>query len=174
MGRESRETYYFRRVFLSFVRVIDFLTSQPDWDGKHMIVYGSSQGGGSTLAAAGLDPRVTCAAANVPALCDHLGLLIGRPSGWPKIVPSPDAKAELVTAQYFDGVNFARHITCPIMVSVGLRDTTCPATTGLAAYNAIAHDQKRMMIFPTMGHAIDPEWNKAVAEFFTAHVKGEG
>lgn len=174
LGRESRETYYFRRVFLSFVRVIDFLTSQEDWDGQHMVVYGSSQGGGSTLAAAGLDPRVTCAAANVPALCDHLGLLLGRPSGWPKIVSSPEAKAEIATAQYFDGVNFARHIACPIMVSVGLRDTTCPATTGLAAYNAIPHDRKRMMIFPTMGHAIDPAWNAAVAEFFAAHVKGGG
>lgn len=29
---------------MSCVRAIDFLTSQPDWDGKNVIVQGGSQG----------------------------------------------------------------------------------------------------------------------------------
>ena len=45
-GRESRETSYFRGMFLRLVRAIDFLTSQPEWDGKVVAVIGHSQGGG--------------------------------------------------------------------------------------------------------------------------------
>ena len=34
---------------MSCVRAIDFLTSQPDWDGKNVIVQGGSQGGANAI-----------------------------------------------------------------------------------------------------------------------------
>ena len=40
----------------------------PEWDRKHLVVYGSSQGGGSALILAGFNKHVTALAANVPAL----------------------------------------------------------------------------------------------------------
>ena len=52
-GRESRETVYFRGMFLRLVRAIDFLTAQPEWDGRTVIVHGSSQGGAQSIVAAG-------------------------------------------------------------------------------------------------------------------------
>lgn len=164
-GRESRDTYYFRRVFLSFVRAIDFLTSQAEWDGEHMLVSGSSQGGGSTLVTAGLDPRVTAGAANVPALCDHKGLLIDRASGWPRLIPNAEATDVITTAGYFDAAYFASRITCPMLVSVGLIDRTCPATSVLAAYNAIPHERKQLLIYPKMGHEITKDWTAAQDAF---------
>ena len=51
-GREDREKNYFLDMFLRLVRAIDFLASQPEWNGKDVIVYGSSQGGFQALAAA--------------------------------------------------------------------------------------------------------------------------
>jgi cephalosporin-C deacetylase len=87
-GRESRDTIYFRGMFLRLVRAIDFLAAQPEWDGEHIIVYGHSQGGGQSLAAGGLDPRVTFIASGVPAICDHSGQAAGRINGWPKLVPN--------------------------------------------------------------------------------------
>ena len=86
-GRDSRETVYFRGMFLRLVRALDFLTSRPEWDGEHLIVIGHSQGGGQALAAGGLDPRVTLIATGVPAICDHSGRAEGRINGWPKLVP---------------------------------------------------------------------------------------
>ena len=74
-------------MFLRLVRALDFLTSRPEWDGKHLIVIGHSQGGGQALAAGGLDPRVTLIASGVPAICDHSGRAAGRINGWPKLVP---------------------------------------------------------------------------------------
>ncbi|HEY1111551.1 MAG TPA: acetylxylan esterase, partial [Opitutaceae bacterium] len=86
-GRESRETIYFLGMFQRVVRAIDFLTAQPEWDGRTVVVSGSSQGGFQAIAAAGIDPRVTFFTAGVPAGCDHTGSLAGRIAGWPKFIP---------------------------------------------------------------------------------------
>ncbi len=108
-GADSRDTYYFRYVVLGCVRAIDLLTSQPQWDGEHLVVTGSSQGGGLSLCLAGLDDRVSALAANVPALCDHTGLQQNRPSGWPRLIPADDPSGQITqVAPYFDAVNFAR------------------------------------------------------------------
>ncbi|MFM7606290.1 MAG: acetylxylan esterase, partial [Prosthecobacter sp.] len=77
-GNKDRETVYFKGMFLRLIRAIDFLTAQPEWDGKTLIVYGSSQGGFQALAAAGLDSRVTFICAGVPAGCDHTGSQANR------------------------------------------------------------------------------------------------
>ena len=161
-GRESRDTYYYRRVFLSFVRCIDFMCAQADWDGKNVIVNGSSQGGGSTLVAAGLDDRVTGAIANVPALCYHAGLFYGRASGWPRLIPGADAADIVATAGYYDAAHFAQSITCPVVVTVGLVDRTCPPTSVYAAYNGIPSDDRKIVVYPTMGHAVPKDWGALV------------
>ena len=44
-GREDRGQCYFLGMFLRMLRALDFLTSQPEWDGKILIVRGGSQGG---------------------------------------------------------------------------------------------------------------------------------
>ena len=162
-GREDRRTYYFHRVFLGCVRAVDYLTSRPEWDKKHMIVSGSSQGGALALVTAGLDSRITALAANVPAMCDHSGLAFGRRSGWPRLVPKgkdgkPDAKVLAVSA-YYDAVNFARRIRVPAVVGVGFIDNTCPATTVFSAYNVL-RGPKQIDTAPLMGHAISPNYRK--------------
>ncbi|MBT4816765.1 MAG: hypothetical protein HON70_13750, partial [Lentisphaerae bacterium] len=70
-GVPDREKYFFRRVYLGVDRAVNWLAARADWDGRHMVVDGSSQGGGSALIMAGLNKNITAAAANVPALCDH-------------------------------------------------------------------------------------------------------
>jgi cephalosporin-C deacetylase-like acetyl esterase len=162
-GRDDRLTYYFRRVFLGCVRAVDYLTARPEWDKQHLIVNGSSQGGALSLITAGLDPRITALAANVPAMCDHSGLAFGRISGWPRLVPTspdgvPDPKVLAVSA-YYDAVNFARKTSVPAIVGVGLIDTTCPATTVFSAYNVL-RGPKQIDIAPLMGHAQSQEYSK--------------
>jgi cephalosporin-C deacetylase len=139
-GRESRETVYFLGMFLRLVRAIDFLTSQPEWDGKTVVVSGASQGGYQAIVAAGLDSRVTFFAAGVPAGSDHTGALAGRIAGWPKFIPTNEKTPppEVVEAvKYFDCVNFAARAKAPGFFTVGFIDTTCPPTSVYAAYNAL-------------------------------------
>ena len=140
-GRESRETVYFLGMFLRLVRAMDFLAAQPEWDGRTLVVRGSSQGGAQAIAAAGLDSRVSFFAAGVPALCDHTATVVGRVCGWPKLVPvaadgKPDA-AILEVARYYDAVNFAARAKAPAIFTVGFIDTTCPPSSVYAAYNAL-------------------------------------
>ena len=140
VGRDSRETCYFLGMYLRLIRGIDFLTSQPEWDGKTVIVFGGSQGGAQAFAAAGLDSRVSFFAAAVPAMSDHTGMVAGRIAGWPKIVPmgadgKPDPKV-LEASRYFDDVNMAtRTKALGAYVTTGFIDTTCPPSSVYAAYN---------------------------------------
>ena len=157
-GADDLEKVYFKGMFLRLLRALDYLTDRPEWDGKVLIVEGSSQGGGQALVAAGLDHRVTLCLAAVPALCDHTGFIANRASGWPRIVPK-DAGGkynEKVTqvARCIDAMNFAMRIQCPTWVTVGLIDKTCAATSVYAGYNAIpAGVEKHILPQPAMGHA---------------------
>jgi len=173
-GREDRETMYFRGMFLRLVRAIDFLASQPEWDGRVVAVIGHSQGGGQALVAGGLDERVTFIATGVPAICDHSGRAIGRINGWPKLVPTetdgkPNAKI-LQAAQYFDAINFASRSRADAIMSVGFIDSTCPPSSCYAAYNQLS-GEKQIINEPLMGHAAPAHIHKAFFEAIKKHVK---
>jgi cephalosporin-C deacetylase len=175
-GRESRDTVYFRGMFLRLVRAIDFLTAQPEWDGKHVIVIGHSQGGGQALVAGGLDPRVTLIATGVPAICDHSGRAAGRINGWPKIVPNdsngkPDPQI-LEASRYIDAVNFATRCKADAIMSVGFIDTVCPPSSCFAAYNALL-GTKNIITEPLMGHAAPPHIYDAFFARVLKHVARE-
>jgi cephalosporin-C deacetylase len=139
--RSDREKAYFTGMMLRLVRAIDVLTAQPEWDGKHVVVSGTSQGGYQAIAAAGLDARVTFFAAGVPAGCDHSGMLVGRIAGWPKIVPVEEGKSDMAVieaARYVDCMNFAtRTKAAGAYFTVGFIDGTCPPTSVYAAYNQL-------------------------------------
>jgi cephalosporin-C deacetylase-like acetyl esterase len=175
LGNKDREQCYFKGMFLRLIRAIDFLTAQPEWDGKTLIVYGSSQGGFQAFAAAGLDERVSFFCAGVPAGCDHTGSQANRIAGWPKIVPNdaegkPDAAA-LQTSRYFDCVNFATRAQCKgAAVTVGFIDTTCPPTSVYAAYNALMIP-KALHADILSGHTSTPAASKFMQEAALNHVR---
>ncbi|MCD6359508.1 MAG: acetylxylan esterase [Armatimonadetes bacterium] len=167
-GREDRDTYYFHHVFLGCVRALDYLTSRPEWDGEHLTVTGSSQGGGLSLCLAGLHEKVTALAANVPALCDHTGFLRNQASGWPRLVPGDDDGTIAQVSRYYDAVNFARKFTGAAWVTLGLIDRTCPATSVYAAYNSLG-GEKVLLVFPQMGHAVPPDYGAPRIEWIKQH-----
>lgn len=140
-NKNDREKAYFTGMMLRLVRAIDVLTAQSEWDGKHVVVSGASQGGYQAIAAAGLDARVTFFAAGVPAGCDHSGMLVNRIAGWPKIVPMVDGKPDMAVLEayrYIDCMNFAtRTKAAGAYFTVGFIDTVCPPTSVYAAYNQL-------------------------------------
>lgn len=162
-GRESRDTYYFMGVYFRVLRALEFLTEQPEWDGKTLIILGGSQGGGLALAGGALDPRVSFMVVNVPGLTDHTGMVADRIAGWPKAIPKdadglPDPKV-LEAMRYYDGVNFAARIKIPVHMEVGFIDVICPPTCSYAAYNSLA-GPKEMVTHIDRGHDIGPQiWN---------------
>lgn len=145
-GLTNRDEVYFRGMYLRLLRTIDFLTKQPEWDGKRILVIGESQGGGQALIAAGLDPRVSAVVAIVPAMCDWFGSLSKRMGGWPQPFESNAAKQEMLKSlPYFDAANILKGSKAIIYTEIGLIDMTCPSTSVYAAVNQ-AKGQK--MIYP--------------------------
>lgn len=160
IGNDSRETSYYLRMYLSCVRGIDYLKSRPDWDGKTIIVMGGSQGGMQSLVTAGLCEDITAALADVPAGCDMLGPTVGRKGGWPQwydwtkgIDWHQPEQADKVheASRYFDVVNFASRIRCPVLVGTGLVDDVCPSAGVIAAVNQI-QAPKELIIIPNATH----------------------
>lgn len=151
-GLTSRDELYFRGMYLRLLRTIDFLTKQPEWDGKRILVIGESQGGGQALIAAGLDQRVSAVVAIVPAMCDWFGPLAGRMGGWPQPYDSNDSKKEMLKAlPYFDAANILKDSKAIIFAEIGLIDMTCPSTSVYAAINQ-AKGQKIIYTVPYRPH----------------------
>jgi cephalosporin-C deacetylase-like acetyl esterase len=155
LGNDDREASYFLRMYLSAAQALEYLMTRPDWDGKTLVVSGASQGGQQALMLAGLLPKnITAALALVPAGCDMLAPAEGRASAYPNWYSNTwdkDAAKVRETSKYFDVVNFARHIQCPVLIGLGLRDEVCPPATVLAAVNVIP-SPKEVLILPKSGH----------------------
>ena len=139
IGMEDRDKSYFVRMFMACHRAVDYLASRDDWDGKTLLVTGNSQGGIQSFVSAGLNPKVTEVMVCIPAGCDHSGALVGRKPGWPfrMVQVDPSKMAQIKTFGYFDGVNFAARIKCPVLIGLGLIDETSPPSGVFAAANQL-------------------------------------
>lgn len=125
IGNRDRERCYFLDMYLRDTRAIDYIMSRPDWDGKTIVLVGTSMGGQQSLVTAALNPgRVTAVIVNEPAGADTNGDLHGRKAGYP-YWDSSDPEV-MKTSLYFDPVNFAPLIKAPTIIGVGFIDTTAP------------------------------------------------
>jgi len=135
IGRHSRDESYFLPMYLGDYRAAEYLASRADWNGRTLVVMGTSMGGQQGFAVAGLDPRVTALIANVPAGCDLLGPLAGRAAPYPNWdVERPEVRR---TASYFDAAHFAPRIRARALVSMGFIDETTPPAGIWAAFNQL-------------------------------------
>jgi len=149
--------YYYRRVFTDAARAIDAARSHPAVDASRIAVMGGSQGGGITIAAAGLVPDVTAALPDVPFLC-HYRRATELVDTFPykeiaEYCHTHRDKIETVfeTLSYFDGVNFAARSQAKALFSTALMDQVCPPSTVFAAYNHWA-GEKDIKVYPYNGH----------------------
>jgi cephalosporin-C deacetylase-like acetyl esterase len=150
IGNESRETSYFLRMFLGCRRAVEYLASRPDWDGKTLVVIGTSQGGIQSFVTAAFEPRVTAVIVEVPAGCDPGANAAGRAFGWPYWGAAHSEKA-METSRYYDADCFAARTKCPLLVGVGLVDITSPAGAVYAAFNQ-AQGPKEIVPMPQADH----------------------
>ena len=155
-GLDSPETYIYRGAYADCVRAVDYLVTRPDVDPKRIGVEGGSQGGALTFATAALDRRITAAAPDVPFLSDFEKYI--EVAQWPGNEwrdygnrPGKSLKEVLRTLSYFDIKNLAPWITCPLLMSAGLQDPTCPPRINFAAYNKVT-SPKDYRIYPFGDH----------------------
>jgi len=179
----DRSKFYYRGGYVDCLRGIDFLASRIEVDADRIGMLGTSQGGGLTLATCALDAqdparrRVKAASAHVPFLCNYpVAVRIATTGPYEhvqKYVKENPATAQqyLDTLSYFDPVNLAPGITCPVLMSVGLKDTTCPPETILPVFDAI-QSKKSIVVYPDLTHAHSLEFRQMEMEWLTRHLMG--
>lgn len=153
---DDRDQSYYLRMYLGNCQALEYLMTRPDWDGKTIVIMGTSQGGQQTLVVAGLYPgKVTAALPLVPAACDAQAPSMNRagsfPNWWAQVDAGQDPAKVRETGKYFDPVYFAARIRCPVLLGLGLRDEVCPPATIFAAANQISAPTE-LIILPTSGH----------------------
>lgn len=155
-GLRSPQEHYYRRVFSDAVRAVEAARSHPDIDGR-IVVSGGSQGGGISLAVAGLVDDLTAVWADQPFLCHYeRAATITDAAPYSELARYLSQHADKVetsfaTLSYLDGMNFAARATAPAHFSVGLMDAVCPPSTIYAAYNHYAAE-KDMTVYQFNGH----------------------
>lgn len=165
-------TYSYRGFYVDALRGVDFLLSRPEVDVRRIGVFGSSQGGGLSLVAAALRKEIRAASIGAPYLCGFMDA-IELTDGYPyeeinDYLRSYPQRREAVrrTLAYFDGINFASRITCPLIVNIGLQDNVCPPETGFAVFNAIHSEQKKLYTYDRSGHDAGRKEHDDVIEAF--------
>jgi cephalosporin-C deacetylase len=159
-GIESPENYYYRRIMTDCVRAVDAVAELPGLDPQRVIVAGGSQGGGLTIAVAGLvGDRVAAALPDVPFLCHYRRAAdISGEGPYVELAKylcrhsQTRVESTFATLAYFDGVHFAQRATAPTLFSVGLMDPICPPSTVYAAFNHYAATDRTITVWPFADH----------------------
>jgi cephalosporin-C deacetylase-like acetyl esterase len=156
VGNTDRETSYFLNMYLRDSRVLDYLFTRPDWDGKTIVLMGTSMGGQQSLALAGLRPaKISAVLVCVPAGMDLNGDLHGRKAGYPNW-PSNDPKV-MRTALYFDPINFASRIKAPVLATMGFIDTISPPAGIWTALNQIPGPKEPLPMIESEHNNLTPQ-----------------
>ena len=169
---DDKDNYYYKRVFVSCARAVDFLASLDFVDAERIGVMGGSQGGALTITTAYLNPKVKCGAAFYPAMCDLTGYLYDQGNAWPYLFKNKAlaTKERLETVKYYDVVNFARHLAVPMWVSYGYNDLVVCPTSIQGAINEMP-TQPEVMIVPQSRHWTYPEQDSARSKWMMNQLK---
>jgi len=170
----DKNTYGYKGFYVDAIRAIDFLLAQPEVDPTRIGLTGGSQGGALTILVAAMRNDVIAAAApQAPYLCgyvDSARLTHTYPyeemNDYARLHPGSEA-AIAETLHYYDLVNFAPRITCPILVNIGLQDDVVPPETGYAVFDAISSKEKKLHAYDGYGHDANVyEHGALINEFF--------
>lgn len=156
VGNTDRETSYFLNMYLRDSRALDYLLTRPDWDGKTIVLMGTSMGGQQSLVLAGLRPeKITAVLVCVPAGADANGDLHGRKAGYPNW-PADNPKV-MSAALYFDPINFASRIHAPVLAAIGFIDTISPPAGIWTALNQIPVSKEPLPMVESEHNNLTPQ-----------------
>lgn len=174
----DRNTYAYRGFYVDAARAVDFLHTRAEVDRTRIGVQGSSQGGALTITTAALRAdAIACGAAGAPYLCGFLDAArLTRSYPYEEINEYlrryPEREPAMrETLNYFDGINFAANVRCPMLVHLGLQDDVCAPETGFAMYEALA-GPKEIHTFPGSGHDAGSHWiGPRIQAFLAEHLQ---
>lgn len=163
----------YREIYMDCVRAIEFLLSREEVDKSKIGVVGMSQGGGLTLATAGLASKHVSACAffdpfptDIPNMLRTRKMIKTEIEGFVNYYSdSCNYTQALNTLNYLDTKHFAERISCPTLFLTGLFDDDCPSRVGFSAFNEITAP-KEFIIFPNDSHIAESNYKSNAMDFF--------
>ncbi|AGY82531.1 acetylxylan esterase [Carnobacterium inhibens] len=172
---EGKNNLYFRQVFLDTAHVARILKSMDFVNENRIYAQGASQGGGLTIACAGLVPDLYRIYVSYPFLSDYRKAysLGAQTSAFEEIPywfqfrdPLHTREKEIFdTLEYIDIQHFAPRIKAEVCWAVGMQDTIVPPITQMATYNNIT-TKKNLIVLPEYGHEYLPKVSDDMRSYF--------
>lgn len=166
---ENRDEYVYRAVYMDCVRGLDFLCAYAAMgiDTNKIVVDGSSQGGGLAIALAAMDKRVKLATVQVPLYADIRAAYaitalnpksqtpVGMLVNYVRTHPAFTKEKLFDVWDYYDPLNFAPDVKCPVIMAIGLLDEFCPPRCSLSMYNQLTNKRNELWSSPEKTHEVD-------------------
>ncbi len=153
----DRDTYYMKAIYLDALRSVDMLRLIPDLDCSSIGVIGKGLGAAAALFTAVYSDRVSALVMETPGFC-YLPMNQNLSTGAAaaeinEFVATTKAKRKLIKTNltYFDALNFSDKVTCPVLVTVGFKDTIAPPGCVFSFFNHLL-TEKTIEVYPDGGH----------------------
>ncbi|MGE6631972.1 acetylxylan esterase [Bacillus sp. NPDC077027] len=177
-GILSKETYYYRGVYLDAVRALEVIRSFSETDNGRIGVIGGSQGGALALAAAALSDIPKVVVADYPYLSNFeraIDVALQEPyleiNSYFRRNSDPQVeKMALETLSYFDLINLAAWVKQPTLIAIGLVDEVTPPSTVFATYNHL-ETEKEIKVYRYFGHEFIPAFQMEKLAFLQKHLQ---
>ena len=157
---DDLESCYMKRLDQDALKIIDIIRDPNIFENiknRGIMLAGPSQGGGLSIMAASLTKhKIAAVVADVPSDCALINRVINREGKYGVIddflKDHPELKEKVFeNLNYFDCINMAEKIKCPILFSVGLDDKICPPKYFYLAYEKIK-SAKELIKYEGYGH----------------------
>ena len=172
---EGPENLYFKRVFLDTAQAANILMSLDYVDEQHIYAQGASQGGGLTIACAGLVPQIKKVIVTYPFLSDYRQAYQrgAQDTAFEELAywfqfrdPLHTREAAFFDAlEYIDIQHLARRVQAEVYWAMGLQDNIVPPETQLATYNKL-NTHKELICLPEYGHEYLPKISDTLRNVF--------
>ncbi|MEI6788419.1 MAG: acetylxylan esterase [bacterium] len=162
LGRSTES----KSLYLNAMQAMNALVALPGVDTKRIAVSGGSQGGRLSVVVAALDPRVKAA---IPIITHYAYLPYAR---WAQSMNAKHSDGRTGITKdfvegdktprvdsYFDVLNFAAKVSCPVLMCAGLTDTVSSPTSVYAVYQTVK-GPKEVITCPNIGHAWSPAFDR--------------
>lgn len=153
----DRDTYYLKAVYLDVYRSIDMLRLMPDVRCDAVGIIGKGIGAAAGIFTAAHSDRIAALVIDTPAFCRlPLSQNISDSEATREINEFISAgknrkKQVKENLTYFDALNFADRIGCPVLATVGFRDTASPPECVFSLFNHIL-SEKTIEVYPDEGN----------------------
>ena len=153
----DRDTYYVKAVYMDVFRSIDMLRLVPEINCSSIGMIGKGLGAAAAVFSAAFTDRITALVLDTPSFC-HLSLSQNLSESDAAIeinefVAALKSRKKQVkdNLTYFDALNFSDRIKCPVLCTVGFKDTIAPPECVFSLFNHILSD-KTIEVYPEEGN----------------------